>query len=214
MYRRKISDEGSARADATMFVAVIFVATYTLIALTTNPVYSGVSVGDLAPELEGDVWNGNTWTDYKLEDRINTDWQPGMPGTWIMIEFMDTNCGACVSAAKNTIPQAQNYWLGNPDIAEGLNVEFLAVSISLWDSSVEGKEYGRTVIQDFRSEHSHQFNYMDGQDNAYKDLWEVQGTPSYYLIAPNGIVQFSSPEGSSYSTVFDAMNDLIPTGDD
>ncbi|MDP6869363.1 MAG: hypothetical protein QGI21_01135 [Candidatus Poseidoniaceae archaeon] len=210
MYRRKISEEASARADATMFVTVIFVAAYSIIAMTTNPFYTGTSVGDMAPDLEGSVWDGESWSVYKLEDRINTDWEPGLPGTWIMVEFMDTNCGHCQQAAQDNFPPAQDYWFGSSSPAPAeINVEFLAVSIKLDNP---GWKYGKPEIQEFRSQYSHEFNYMDGQDNVFRDIWEVQGTPSYFLIAPNGIVKYSSPEGGSYENVWAAMDDLIPSG--
>ena len=99
MQRRNICTEAGARSDGLMIVSVIFITAFTYIALTTNPVYTGIGVGDRAPDLEGQVWNGNNWVEYNLADNINSNWTEGEPGTWTMVEFMDTNCGYCQKAA-------------------------------------------------------------------------------------------------------------------
>ena len=60
MLRRNISDEAGARSDGLMFVSVLFITAFTYIALTTNPVYAGIGVGDRAPDLAGEVWDGTS----------------------------------------------------------------------------------------------------------------------------------------------------------
>ena len=50
MIRRDMDNEAGARSDGLMIVSVIFIAAFTYIALTTNPVYTGVGVGDKVPE--------------------------------------------------------------------------------------------------------------------------------------------------------------------
>ena len=96
MIRRNISDEAGARSDGLMIVSVIFIAAFTIIAFTTNPVYTGIDVGDRVPELKGEMtFDGETWVDFDLEDYYDEMWAEGDEGTWTMIEFMDTNCGAC-----------------------------------------------------------------------------------------------------------------------
>jgi len=217
MQRRNICTEAGARSDGLMVVSVIFITAFTYIALTTNPVYTGIGVGDRAPDLEGQVWNGNNWVEYNLADNINSNWTEGEPGTWTMVEFMDTNCGYCQKAAQEDFPSAQAYWLGNGENSrstpENVNVEFLAVSISLWSEGTEGKDYGRTVIQDFTSTYGHTFPYMDSQDNSHEDDWGRLGTPTYFLIDPAGIIQYATPEADANYAIWDAMEEKIPRGD-
>ena len=70
-------------------------------------------------------------------------------GTWYLIEFMDTNCGHCINAARDDFPSAQANWLGEDaprPTPDNINVEFLAVSISLWEDTTPGKEYGKEEI--------------------------------------------------------------------
>ena len=100
MIRRNTSNEGSARSDGMMIVAVMFIAAFTFIAWTTNPVYTGIGVGDRVEELKGEMTtlmashgpistSAITMTKCGLKENR----------TWTMLEFMDTNCVACENAA-------------------------------------------------------------------------------------------------------------------
>ena len=88
----------------------MFIAAFTYIAFTTNPVYTGIGVGDRVPELEGQIYDGGAWTDFKLEDSLDPLWAEGDGATWFMIEFMDTNCGYCQQQAAEDIPNQQAKW--------------------------------------------------------------------------------------------------------
>ena len=61
-----MNDEAGARSDGLMIVSVIFIAAFTYIALTTDPVYTGIGVGDKAPELSGKIYDGTTWVHFDL----------------------------------------------------------------------------------------------------------------------------------------------------
>lgn len=209
------NDEAGARSDGLIIVTVIFVVAFTYIALTTNPVYTGIGVGDRAPDLQGMVYDGSEWAMFNLEDNVDDNWVEGMGGTWTMVEFMDTNCGYCRTVAQEDFPTQQNKWLGeNPtrSTPNNITVEFVAVSISLWDENTEGKEYGRDIIIKFRTDFGHEFPYMDAQDNSHQDDWGSLGTPTYFLISPDGIIQYATPEASAGYSVWDAMEELIPRG--
>ena len=208
MIRRNTSNEGSARTDGMMIVAVMFIAAFTFIAWTTNPVYTGIGVGDRVEELKGQMTtDGVTWTDFDLSDNYDEMWSEGEPGTWTMLEFMDTNCGACINAAPKITDYARMWTGDNPTkpIPENITVEFVAVSISLWDEDTAGKDYGRDEISSFKDEYNHDFAYVDMQDNSHQEKWGNFGTPTYFLIAPNGIIKFASPEGNSDS-VWEVMD--------
>ena len=71
MLRRNICNEAGARSDGLMFVSVLFISAFTYIAITTNPVYTGIGVGDRAPELVGDVWDGSSWTEFDLHKNLD-----------------------------------------------------------------------------------------------------------------------------------------------
>ena len=212
-----MNDEAGARSDGLMIISVIFIAAFTYIALTTNPVYTGIGVGDKAPNLKGQVYDGAGWVNFDLHKEIDENKnksEDDNPNTYYLIEFMDTNCGICVDAANLKFPSAQSEWTGdNPTrpMPEGVAVEFLAVSISLWDETVSGKSYGRTVIEEFRTEYNHQFPYMDLQDNSHQDDWGNFGTPTYFIIDPDGIIQYTNLESPGYD-FRDALEDIVPRG--
>jgi len=214
MIRREINEEAGARSDGLMFVSVIFIATFTYIAFTTNPVYTGIGVGDRAPEITGQVWNGNTWETFDLHSFTDPSWEEGDDdGTWFMVEFMDTNCGACQKSAPDIAAQ-QSKWLdgGSRSMPTNTTVQFLAVAFSL-NPGADGWDYSREEITNFRENYEHTFGYMDDLDNSNRDVWGIDYTPQYYLIAPNGIIQFASPEASAGENVWDSMEINIPRGD-
>tara|TARA_B100000767_G_scaffold260146_1_gene270521 strand:+ start:1852 stop:2502 length:651 start_codon:yes stop_codon:yes gene_type:complete len=216
MQRRDISNEAGARSDGLLMVSVIFITAFTYIALTTSPVYTGIGVDDRAPELNGQVWDGTSWTDFSLYDNVDSMWVEGDGGTYYMIEFMDTNCGICVNAAKDKIPTQQAKWLNegsSRSMPDNVSVEFLAVSISLWNDGDSGKTYGRDVIETFRADYNHEFPYMDDQDNTNRDEWGDFGTPTYFLVDPSGIIKYVNLDAPAGQTVWDAMDDLIPRGE-
>jgi len=215
MQRRNFCDEAGARSDGLMIVSILFITAFTYIALTTNPVYTGIGVGDRAPNLVGEVWDGSTWTDFELKENIDESWVEGEPGTYYMIEFMDTNCGYCQQAAEADFPSMQTKWTGDSptrSMPAGVNVEFIAVSIALHDGS-DGWDYGTDEIKDFREEYGHTFGYMDDQDNDNRDEWGIPGTPSYFLIGPDGIIMYATPEAEQGETIWDAMEYEIPRGE-
>jgi len=215
MQRRNISNEAGGRADGLLMVSVLFITAFTYIALTTSPVYTGIGVDDRAPALDGQVWDGTSWSDFSLYANVDSMWVEGEEGTYYMIEFMDTNCGACQEAAKD-FPAMQDKWLGEDatrSMQANQSVEFLAVSISLWDEGTAGKEYGRDQIEEFRLSNNHDFMYMDDQDDSNKDDWGDFGTPTYFLVAPNGLIKYVNLDAPNGYTVWAAMDDIIPRGE-
>ena len=62
--RLRYSESGDARADATMLIMLLFFGSLAYVAMTTNPVYVGVSEGQRAPDLSGSAYDGTTWVDY------------------------------------------------------------------------------------------------------------------------------------------------------
>ena len=213
MIRRELNNEAGARSDGLMFVSAIFIATFTYIAFTTNPVYTGIGVGDRAPELSGQVYNGNTWETFDLHSFTDPSWEDGdEDGTWFMVEFMDTNCGACQKSAPDIAAQQSKWLNGGRSMPTNTSVQFVAVAFSL-NPEADGWEYSRDEITDFRETYDHTFGYMDDLDNTNRDVWGIDYTPQYYLIAPNGIIQFASPEASAGESIWDSMEINIPRGD-
>ncbi|RZD39260.1 MAG: hypothetical protein CXT71_04725 [Methanobacteriota archaeon] len=207
MIKRKIElNEAAGRADAFLLITILFIVGFAIVSLTTNPTYTGVSIGDKAPELSGDIYNGTNWQQVTINDMFNDSWQEGdFGGTWVMVEFMDINCGHCQKAA----PEVGSYsdsWMNDATLANGAKIEFVAVSIQL---GLGGDEYTRENIEGFRTEYSHNIPYMDDLDNDLKGSWKIPGTPTYFLVAPNGLISYSTPESFGVS-VWEHMAQTIP----
>ena len=125
MIRRNIGNEAGARSDGVMIVSIIFIAAFTYIALTTDPVYTGIGVGDRAPDLNGQIYDGTVWVDFDLGEQFNDTWSEGEPGTYYLVEFMDTNCGICVSAAEQKLHHKNNSLVGDNPNAQCLKESLL-----------------------------------------------------------------------------------------
>ncbi len=193
-----------------MIVAIILVSgllTLAIFSFTTSS--TGIGVGDRAPNLEGKVYDGNGWEPFDLHERFDETWTDG-PGNWVMVHFIDVNCGYCVNAAQDQIPYQQSRWLdGARPLEPGTTVEFVAVAIKL---GLQNGDYSESSIPDFRDEYDHSFPYLDDLDNSNRDEWFIQGTPTYFLIAPNGLIAYSGPEQAATENVWDAMEEQIPMG--
>ena len=125
-----------------------------------------------------------------------------------MVEFMDTNCGYCQKVAQDEFPTTEP--MVGLDATRltpaNVSVEFVAVSIMLWDENTQGKEYGRSVIEQFRSDYGHNFltwMYKTPFINPIGVDWEHLLT----LVAPNGIIEYATPEADQGYSIWDAMED-------
>ena len=91
-------------------------------------------------------------------------------------------------------------------------MEFLAVSISLWEDTTPGKEYGKEEIVEFRDTYGLNFGFMDSQDNSHQSGWGNLGTPSYFIVSPNGIIEYTNLETPELVWQ-EALENLVPRGD-
>ncbi len=218
-------ENANARTDTLIKIISLFVLVLIVIAFTTNPIATGVGVGERVPLLEGKIYNGNGWVDYNLHDQFDTNWTEGdTNATWYIIEFLDTDCSACwrdtakVSDLQNAVSSTQ--WNRAP-------VQMLAVVVEL---NIPNHESSRDEIKAFRDKNDgdgtfkcnadralcserdgspYNFPFFDDLDGKSTKEWDIPGTPTYFIIKPNGIVAWSSVEAGN-SDIFDAVNGLIP----
>ncbi len=204
--RLRHSESGDARADATMLIMVLFFGSLAYVAMTTNPVYVGVSEGQRAPDLSGSAYDGTTWVDYSLNSSFDPDWVEGSSdGNWTIVEFMDINCGYCKKSAATI---GENLELLDNSPATGrANVKFVAVAISL---PLGGDEYTRENVINFRDTYGHDFHYLDGMvDDTPKENWQIKATPTYFMVKPNGVIAWAGAEHTD-EDVWDAYGRLVP----
>ena len=223
--------EADVRTDTLIRVMALFFVAIIVLAVTTNPIPSGPNVGERAPPLEGMAYNGSGWTEFNMDDYLTANWTAGdSDAQWLLVDFMDTDCPFCEKSADDVGYDAEYFMklranhrtypsLGQWD---GPIVNFVASATEL---EIPNHETSRDEIEAFRDRSgeeecagkscaqregdAHRFVYIDDIDQDNMQEWKVAGTPSYYLIQPDGIVAWSSAD-SPQETVLEAIMRLTP----
>ena len=186
-------DNAGAVGSAALSVASLFFIAIMIIAFTANPVAIGTDVGERAPDVEGKAYNGTSWVEFDFESYFDNSWKEGnISGQWVAIEFMDTDCPYCQQTADEYGQWANTYSANNPNW-NGPHVNFLASATEL---DIPGHETSRAEIQDFRAEYGHSFPYIDDIDQDNMKEWGIPGTPTYFLIQPDGIIAWVSDDSN------------------
>ena len=191
----KLTRDNNAGAvgSAALSVASLFFIAIMIIAFTANPVAIGTDVGERAPDVEGKAYNGTSWVEFDFESYFDNSWEEGnISGQWVAIEFMDTDCPYCQQTADEYGQWANTYSANNPNW-NGPHVNFLASATEL---DIPGHETSRAEIQDFRAEYGHNFPYIDDIDQDNMKEWGIPGTPTYFLIQPDGIIAWVSDDSN------------------
>lgn len=217
-------DEADARTTALIRVMALFFVGIMIIAATTSPIATGTKEGERAPALEGKYYNGSGWLDFDLESYWDPLWEEGdISGQWVALEFMDTDCPYCLQSAEDMGVNSNDFG-SSASGWDGAIVNFIA---SVAELNIEGHDSSRSEITAFRNKiadsgetcasmdcgsrpgSSHNFPYIDDLDLDNMKKWKVSGTPSYYLIQPNGIIAWSSAENQG-EELRDAILTLVP----
>ena len=214
-------DEAAGVTDSPLLmVAALVMAGLMVVALTADPVATGTDVGDRAPELVSQAYDGAGWATFNLESYFDESWVEGEPGSWIILEFMDTDCPYCVNSAEkmgdwDAVFDAANPEWGNED------VQVIAVVAEL---NIDGHDSSREEIQAFRdktqgytcakqdcnarSGAAHNFPYVDDLGLDAMDDWDVRGTPTYFVIQPDGIIAWNSDNTGRFTDAGEAIATL------
>jgi hypothetical protein len=217
-------EEADVRTTALIRVMALFFVGIMIIAATTSPIATGTKSGERAPTLEGKFYNGSAWTDFNLESYWDSEWEEGdVSGQWVAIEFMDTDCPYCIQSAEQMGQNAYDFGGSNSEW-DGAIVNFIA---SVTELDIQGHDSSRSEIISFRNKiadsgddcgssdcgsrpgSAHNFPYVDDLDQDNMKKWKVSGTPSYYLIQPDGIIAWSSAEHQG-EEIRNAILALVP----
>ena len=223
--KQTYDEEADVRMTVAIRVMALFFVGIMIIAATTSPIATGTKEGERAPALEGKFYNGSQWTDFDLESYWDSSWVEGdMSGQWVVVEFMDTDCPYCIQSAEE-MGQYADYFGNSNSEWNGALVNFIASATQL---DIQGHDTSRSEIISFRNKiadsgddcgssdcgsrpgAAHNFPYIDDIDQDNMKKWKVGGTPSYYLIQPDGIIAWSSAEHQGEEVV-DAIFALVPS---
>jgi thiol-disulfide isomerase/thioredoxin len=203
-------DEASTLGDSFLKISALFFVGILILAFTTSPVATGTKEGERAPKIDGAAYAGSGWSSFDFSDQFDTAWDGNVSGDWVMIEFMDTDCPYCVRSAETYGDASEVFRASNPEW-NGAQVNFFASATQL---DIQGHETSRNEIKAFRDKSTgeecdgqdcanragsaHDFvTYFDDIDQENMDEWDIRGTPTYFLIQPDGIIAWVSSGGTN-----------------
>jgi len=221
-------ENGDARMDTALTAIALFLAAMMVISFTSNPVTTGTKEGDRAPNIVGKAYNGSGWQDFDLQSYYDYEWSMGNNETkdsqWVMIEFMDTDCPYCFNSARE-YQEGSNYFTTENPTWNGPHVNFIASATEL--TGLTGHDSSREEIMAFRDKttgemcnasnvdcstrdgEAYAIPFIDDLDRTHMDKWGIGGTPTYFLIQPDGMIAWASPEHQD-EKFYEAINRLVP----
>ena len=88
-----------ARVEALFIVSILVMGVMIVVLSATGSVTRGLDEGQLPPDFTAPSHEfgtpPSTWTDYRLYDHFNADWEEGENGSWMLLQFIDTDCPFC-----------------------------------------------------------------------------------------------------------------------
>lgn len=204
----KYDEDADVRTDTAIKIMALFFASIMFLAFTTDPIASGTKEGQRAPSLEGMSYNGTGWTEFNMDDWLVDNWsEADTTAEWLVVEFMDTDCGFCWEAASDMGQYADYFSKTGAEKWDGPVINFIANAAEL---NIQGHESSRAEIEAFRDKTGSEacaqgdcvnrpgnplsFTYIDDLSLDNMDSWKVSATPTYYLLQPDGIVAWVSSE--------------------
>ena len=152
------------------------------------------------------------WVLWRLWDYLDSEWNNSSTGhDWVLIQFAATDCGHCWNGAELMSDLHAQY-------QEDVTFFTFIINFSWSDSGPEeiaafqdegdfvGCNGGNNCMD--RPGEPHNWTYVDDRQLYWFSAFHMQGTPSYAIIAPNGIVEWHSQQ--TENSVSDALAALFP----
>ena len=103
----------------------------------------GPDEGNQAPDFVADSYNGASWSEYRLSDNYDWDWNGSSDSKWFLIYFMDTDCPYCW-VDGDEMSQLHSQWSDR--------VNFVTIAAEL---SIPDHDSTREEIEAFRDKTSY-----------------------------------------------------------
>ena len=174
----------------------------------------GTWEGELLPNVQAAARPAEgEWVMWRLWDHLDAEWDnSSVESEWILIQFAATDCGHCWNSAELMSDLHAQY---RDDV-----IFFTFIINFSWSDSnlneiaafqdeadVFGCNNDNSNCMD-RPGEPHNWTYVDDRQLYWFSAFHMQGTPSYAIIAPNGIVQWHSVQ--SENSITDALEELFP----
>jgi len=188
------------RVGSLLMVMGVFLIAVMIVFSTTDAIPMGVDEGEMPPNIEGKAHRngaGTSWENFDLYELTSTNWTEGdYNATWFVIEFMSTDCPVCMGFGDE-MEELSDVWSGR--------VSFIAVAVD-FQYNDEFTSTPKEIIAfqektDFMGcDHGHSncnerdggphtnVLYVDDRDASSMEDWGVSGTPTSFILSPNGVV--------------------------
>ena len=214
--------ESDSRIGSMLTVSGVFFVAVILVFSTTDAIPIGVDEGEMPPNIKGEshvAEAGNVWNDFDLYSLFQSNWTEGdYNSTWFVVEFMSTDCPVCMSFSDE-IEELSEYWFGR--------VQFIAVAVDFQFSDeftstpeeiiafqekkdFEGCNHGKGNCNTRDGGPHTKVLYVDDRDASSMDDWGVQGTPTSYILSPNGVVAWNQRNHAGQDLI-EALMEIVPT---
>jgi len=221
-----LDDAADGRLSSFMTVASVFFIGLMFIAVSTDPVKIGVNKGEMPPNITGEARIANSaWFSFDLYAKFNQSWDGNITTErWFVIEFMDTDCPACWHDA-DTMSQIDTQF-------GGVIITIVVVA----QLNIAGHESSRKEIEAFQDKTDFEGCYTGNRNCAdrpgdihqgsngnlfyyVEDLsgksfadWNLQETPTCFLLKPNGLVAFNSAQEGGCQQLGGKLYEIFGSG--
>jgi hypothetical protein len=199
-----VNDENAdARVNSFFAISAILTAVLIIVWTLAPPADIGVDEGQLAPDIVAMAHENGNWNDFRLYDFINHSWEQGQSGTFIFLQFMDTDCPHCWDDAPAMESLHSEF---------GTTVQFVTISVGMLKSThsraetVAFQEKGDYdgCYQDSRNCNGrtggpHNWPYVDDINMRAFNDYNPPGVPFHLLLSPDGIVVWNSALHQNHS---------------
>ncbi len=167
---------------ATKRIILLLAITALLIAVTAAPALALLANGQAAPNFQLTDLSGTSHTLSQYRGKV------------VVIDFFGYACGYCRSDAKDTlVPLYNNYFKNDP------KVQFLGIEI---DSGSISDDQG------FAQYTGASWPILPAGSSGVASAYQIQSTPTLYVISPAGTVASSSVYPTDAATLKSTINSL------
>ncbi len=174
----------------------------------------GLNPGDYAPNFSGVIhhYQATSWDTFQFHDQFDFNWSQGDEGKWMVVYFISTDCGHCWNSAEDVTSWHAQYQDKTDFLAMAVNFSsnnnFNATQSEIVafqeKTSFVGCRGGSSDCSE-RPGDAHSFPYFDDRNQSVMYDWNVRGTPTYFIISPNGQIVWNQNINGTQESVSVAL---------
>ena len=173
-----------------------------------------MSPGDYAPGFSGVIheYQSTSWDYFQFHSQFDFNWSQGDEGKWLVVYFISTDCGHCWNSAEDVTS-----WYGQYQN----KTDFLAMAVNFSSNNNFNATQNEVVAFQEKTSYTgcrgggfdcserpgdaHTFPYFDDRNQSVMYDWNVRGTPTYFIISPNGQIVWNQNINGTQESVSVAL---------